>query len=89
MQIHRVTVADHASGAAALTDAAASDLAIVVPTGTGLIAAEDTGLAETIALLDGGIAVGAGTTGFGEDAAFVADLEERLGGRPYRAHPHP
>lgn len=89
MQIHRVTVADHASGAAALTDAAASDLAIVVPTGTGLIAAEDTGLAETIALLDGGIAVGAGTTGFGEDAAFVDDLEERLGGRPYRAHPHP
>jgi len=89
VQIHRITTSDATSGATALATAGTGDLAIVVPTGSGLIATDDARLAETIALLDGGIAVGASTTAFGDDATFVAALEEQLGAVPYRAHPHP
>lgn len=89
MQIHRITTAEAASGAAALASAGTGDLAVVVPAASGLIATDDAGLAETIALFDGGIAVGAATAPLGDDANFVAALEEQLGAVPYRAHPHP
>lgn len=92
MQIHRIEATAVADAASALADARPDDLAVVVPVGAGLIAADDPAIAETVALFDGGIAVGAATRPCGtptEDAAFVAALTEQLGGLPHRAHPHP
>ena len=89
MRIHRITAPDPESALDVLGDVGSTDLAIVVAAGDGLIACDDGGLAETIGLLDGGIAVGAATRPCGDDAAFVAALEEQVGGLPLRAHPHP
>jgi len=90
--IHRIEAPDAATAARALVDAGPDDLAIVVPTGSGLLAVDDDAIAETIALFGGGIAIGAAVTPCGapdEDAAFVDALVNQVGDRPYRAHPHP
>ena len=92
MLIHRIEAVDAAHAASALAEARPDDLAVVVPADTGLIALDDAAIAETVALFEGGIAVGAATHpcgGHDEDAAFVTALIEQVGDRPYRAHPHP
>ena len=80
---------DAAVAAAQLAGAADGDLAVVLPVGNGLASLDDAAIAETIGLFEGGIAVGAATAGLGPDDGFIAALEEQLGGRPSRCHPHP